>query len=576
MKRTHWCGELRREHVGLEVVVNGWVHALRKIGKIAFIIVRDRSGLVQAVITPKNPNYDLVSKLSLESVVAVKGVVKLRPPDQVNPEMPTGEIEIDVKELQIINPAKPLPLPIFDKELMKTTSETFRLKYRYLDLRRFEMFRNLMMRARFIAALREFFNAKGFIEVETPYLARSTPEGARDFLVPSRLYPGKFYSLTQSPQLFKQLLMIAGFERYYQVARCFRDEDPRADRQPEFTQFDIEMSFVTAEDVMNIVEDSMRYAFKKVFNVDLENPFPRIKYWDAISKYGIDKPDIRFELFLETVTEEVRNLIPLKKEDVARALRFNFNEALIKNVEELIKEVMPLGGRVRYVYVLRGSNNVLTNEVSLANELVKTFNLGVGEGLVITFGEYVKASKALGNLRNSLGRLLKLADENTYKFVWVVEFPLFELNEEGRLTTTHHPFTSPKPEDIPKLDTNPLEVIAQSYDLVLNGYEVGGGSIRINERWLQEKILAMIGLSKEEMLDRYGFLLEALEYGAPPHGGLALGVDRLVAIALGYDNIREVIAFPKTKEMTDPMTGAPSKPPEEYLREIKWLKILSD
>jgi len=576
MKRTHWCGELRREHVGLEVVVNGWVHALRKVGRIVFLVVRDRSGLVQAVVTPKNPNYSLVSELSLESVVAVKGVVRLRPPNQVNPEMPTGEIEIDVKEVQVLNPAKPLPLPIFDKELMKTTSETFRLKYRYLDLRRFEMLRNLTIRAKFITALREFFNANGFIEVETPYLARSTPEGARDFLVPSRLYPGKFYSLTQSPQLFKQLLMIAGFERYYQVARCFRDEDPRADRQPEFTQFDVEMSFVTAEDVMNMVEEAMRYAFKKVFNVDLENPFPKIKYREAMDKYGIDKPDLRFELFLETVTEQVRGLIPLREGDVARALRFNFSEELTKNVEGLIKEIIPSDGKVKYVYVLRGSNDVVTNEVRLAGDLIKAFNLGTGEGLVVTSGEYIKASEALGNLRNSLGRLLGLADKNTYKFAWVVDFPLFELDEEGRLTSMHHPFTSPKLEEIPKLDTNPLEVTAQAYDLILNGYEVGGGSIRINKRELQEKILAMLGLSKEEMLDRYGFLLEALEYGAPPHGGIALGLDRLVAIALGYDNIREVIAFPKTKEMTDPMTGAPSKPPEEYLKEIKWIKVLTD
>jgi len=320
----------------------------------------------------------------------------------------------------------------------------------------------------------------------------------------------------------------------------------------------------------------MRYAFKKVFNVDLENPFPKIKYREAMDKYGIDKPDLRFELFLETVTEQVRGLIPLREGDVARALRFNFSEELTKNVEGLIKEIIPSDGKVKYVYVLRGSNDVVTNEVGLAGDLIKAFNLGIGEGLVVTSGEYIKASEALGNLRNSLGRLLGLADKNTYKFAWVVDFPLFELDEEGRLTSMHHPFTSPKLEEIPKLDTNPLEVTAQAYDLILNGYEVGGGSIRINKRELQEKILAMLGLSKEEMLDRYGFLLEALEYGAPPHGGIALGLDRLVAIALGYDNIREVIAFPKTKEMTDPMTGAPSKPPEEYLREIKWIKVLTD
>ncbi|MEM0244526.1 MAG: aspartate--tRNA ligase [Zestosphaera sp.] len=572
-RRTHWCGELRKEHIGSEVVLNGWVHTIRKIGKISFILVRDRTGVIQVVVSSKNPYYEAVEALTPETVVAVRGIVRARPPAQVNPELPTGEVEVELKELVILNKAKSLPLPIFDRELMKTTSETMRLKYRYLDLRRPEMQYNLFFRAELVRVLRNSLDSKGFIEVETPYLARSTPEGARDFLVPSRLYPGKFYALTQSPQLFKQLLMIAGFERYYQFARCFRDEDPRADRQPEFTQLDIEMSFVTREDVMNTVEDLMLEVFSKTMKKELPRPLPRLTYFEALKKYGIDKPDIRFENYLEDGDENLRTVLKARPNEAVRVLRFELRGKKPEAVREFIGEVLTHENGTRHYYLIKSAGSLVSNVREVETELMMSLNLGIDEAAVISVGDYVKASEALGTLRNSLGRYLELARKDDYAMLWIIDFPLFEVNEEGVLVSMHHPFTAPRPEDIPKLDTDPLKVIALSYDLVLNGYEVGGGSIRINNRELQEKILKMLGLTTEEMYDRYGFLLEALEYGAPPHGGIAIGLDRLVAVMLGYESIREVIAFPKNKEMMDPMTGAPGKPPEEHLREIKWLKI---
>jgi len=572
-KRTHWCGELRKEHVGSEVVLNGWVHTIRKVGKISFVIVRDRTGVVQVVVSSKSPYYEVTETLAPETVVAVRGVVRPRPPSQINPELPTGEIEVELRELIILNRAKPIPIPIFDAELMKTTSEALRLKYRYLDLRRPEMQRNLFFRAELVRVLRNSLDSRGFIEVETPYLARSTPEGARDFLVPSRLYPGKFYALTQSPQLFKQLLMIAGFERYYQFARCFRDEDPRADRQPEFTQLDIEMSFVTREDVMGLVEDVMREAFGKTLKKELPDPLPRLTYSEALKKYGIDKPDIRFENFIEDGDENLRTTLNAEPGEAVRFLRFELRGKRPEALKEFIEGVLSREGGVEHYYVVRGGNALLSNAGEVEAELVRLLDLGIGEAAVISVGNYVKASETLGALRNSLGKYLELVRKDEYAMLWVTDFPLFELNEEGVMVSMHHPFTAPRPEDLPKLDTDPLNVTALSYDLVLNGYEVGGGSIRINNRGLQEKIFRMIGLTDEEMYDRYGFLLEALEYGAPPHGGIAIGLDRLVAVMLGHESIREVIAFPKNKEMMDPMTGAPGKPPEEHLREIKWLKI---
>ncbi len=577
LKRTHYCGMLRREHAGKEVVLNGWVHSVRKLGRLVFVLLRDRTGLVQVIITSKCPDFKKAKKLDREYVIAVKGVVRERPPNQVNPEMPTGEIEVSAERLEIINEAKPLPIPIWDEELMKTTAEAVRLKYRYLDLRREKLQRNIILRAKIVKAMREFYDSKGFIEIETPYLARSTPEGARDFLVPSRLHPRKFYALTQSPQLFKQLLMVAGFERYYQVARCFRDEDPRADRQPEFTQFDMEMSFVTREDVMSTVEESMQYVFKKVLGVELEIPFPRLSFAEAIEKYGIDKPDLRFGAELRTVTEGLGNVVKAGDNEVVRAFVIEGLHKLGERLEVMIKDLMSANGIGKYAYIaVSGSGDAVSNlPTEDAATIRNALGVGSGEGAIVAAGEYMKVSDVLGTLRNVLGKALGVAREGEYAFVWIIDFPLFEIDEEtGRIVPKHHPFTSPMPEDLDKLESDPLSVRAQAYDLVLNGYEVAGGSVRIHDRALQEKMLSLMGLSKEEMIGRYGFLLDALEYGAPPHGGIAFGLDRLVAVIAGEESIREVIAFPKNKEMADPMTGSPAEPPPEYLEDLRWLKIV--
>jgi len=551
MKRTRWCGELRRNDTGKTVVLNGWVHRVRRFGKLVFILLRDRTGLVQVVVKKGSPAFDAAKKLQPEYVVAVKGTVRERPPKEVNREMPTGEIEVVAEELQIISTSKPVPIPIHDESLMSTTSEAVRLRYRYLDLRRPKMFRNILMRAKIVAAMREYFDSLGFIEIETPYLARSTPEGARDFLVPSRLHPGKFYALTQSPQLFKQLLMIAGFERYYQVARCFRDEDPRADRQPEFTQFDVEMSFVTREDVMAVVEGAMRYVMKKVFGEDLETPFPRLTFWEAIRRYGSDKPDTRFGLELKDLEAGVgtakRYLVVEGGRDIAEYL-----------TAEAAKASEEHGVRV---------------EVITEGDL-STYGAGAGDAVIVAEGDYLSASEALGRLRLQAASKLGLIDREKKAFLWLIDFPLFEIDEEsGRLAARHHPFTSPNPEDIHLLEKEPLKVRSLAYDLVLNGEEVAGGSIRIHDKELQMKILKILGLGEEEAMNRYGFLLEALDYGPPPHGGIAFGLDRLVAVLLGEPTIREVIAFPKNKDMADPLTGAPAEAPEEYLRDLYWLQI---
>ena len=551
MKRTRWCGELRKADAGKTVVLNGWVHRVRRFGRLVFILLRDRTGLVQVVVRKGSQAFDAAKKLQPEYVVAVKGSVRERPPKEVNPEMPTGEVEVVAEELQILSTSKPVPIPIHDESLMSTTSEAVRLRYRYLDLRRPKMFRNILMRAKIVAAMREYFDSLGFIEIETPYLARSTPEGARDFLVPSRLHPGKFYALTQSPQLFKQLLMIAGFERYYQVARCFRDEDPRADRQPEFTQFDVEMSFVTRDDVMEVVEGAMKHVMKKVFGEELETPFPRLTYWEAIRRYGSDKPDTRFGLELKDL--EIG-------EGVAR--RYVVIEGG-ERIEEFLK-----------AEALKASEEYGVRVDVVTGRDLNAYEAESGDVVVIAEGDYVSVSEALGKIRLAAASRLGLIDKNKRAFLWVIDFPLFEVDEEtGRLAARHHPFTSPNPEDIHLLDEDPLRVRSLAYDLVLNGEEVAGGSIRIHDKELQMKILRMLGLSDEEAMNRYGFLLEALDYGAPPHGGIAFGLDRLVAVLLGEPTIREVIAFPKNKDMADPLTGAPAEAPEEYLKDLYWLQI---
>ncbi len=587
-RRSRGCGTLRASDVGSRVTLNGWVVRLRRFGRVAFILLGDETGEVQVVIPSSSPAFSIARNVGLHYVLAVDGVVRARPESQVNPKMPTGEVEVLAERVVIINECKPLPIPVHDESLMASTTEQVRLRWRYLDLRRDVMRRNLRFRHAVVRALREFFDSRGFVEVETPYLARSTPEGARDFLVPSRLHPGKFYALTQSPQLFKQLLMVGWVGRYYQVARCFRDEDPRADRQPEFTQFDIEMSFAGMEDVMGVVEEAMAHLFRRVIGKELSTPFPRLSWSDAIERYGSDKPDLRFDAEVATVTDAAAPYMPggVSEGEVVRALRVPISEGgglkagkALRRVRRLVKDFMEANRIGKYCFVARleGGGIACSLGRDAGRELSRALGLGAGEVAVLAAGPYLKVSEALGDLRNALGRALGLVRDGEYVFTWVVDFPLFEVEEEtGAVVPRHHPFTAPRPEDVGRLEEDPLSVRSQAYDLVLNGYEVAGGSIRIHDRGLQERVFKVIGLSHEEAVDRYGFLLEALEYGAPPHGGIAIGLDRLVAVLLGRDSIREVIAFPKSKDMTDPLTGAPSKPPEEYMKDLPWLKVVLD
>lgn len=595
-RRTHYCGELTRRHVGQEVALAGWVSRRRDLGGLIFVDLRDRTGLIQLVFSPTeeaaDQTTDLYKKADLlrgEYVIAVRGVVQARAPGTVNPKLPTGEIEIRPRELKILNQAKTPPFYI-QEEL--DVDETLRLKYRYLDLRRPNMQRNLILRHRAAKAVRDFFSAEGFLEVETPMLTRSTPEGARDYLVPSRVNPGKFYALPQSPQLFKQLLMVAGFDRYFQITRCFRDEDLRADRQPEFTQIDVEMSFVDQEDVLSLVERMISYVFREAAGIEVPTPFPRMTYAEAMDRYGSDKPDLRFGLPINDFSEllgqsdfrvfqqavaaggKVKGLV------VPRAGSFSRKE-----IDELTKKIEVFGAKglawLVWEETAEGStgggpagNKVRSSFARfLAPEtltaLIKEAGLNPGDLLLLVAGPAAVVSSSLGYLRLELGRRLNLVAEDEWRFLWVVEFPLFEYSEEeGRLVAVHHPFTSPAEEDIPLLATNPQAVRARAYDLVLNGVELGGGSIRIHRRDLQEKIFATLGLPPEEVQEKFGFLLEAFEYGTPPHGGIAFGFDRLVMLLSRSNTIRDVIAFPKTARATDLMTEAPSTVAARQLEEL--------
>ncbi len=514
--------------IGEDVTIFGWVHSLRKHGKMAFLDLRNRSGIVQCVLKGE----DAKRHLPEESVVKITGIVKERVKKS---EKMFGDIEIDVKNIEVLSLSKPLPLDIKNPEIIKNTKEETRLKWRYLDLRRPEMLNAITFRAKVMKAFREFLDEHGFIEVETPYFAKSTPEGSRDFVVPSRIHTGKFYALAQSPQLYKQILMVAGFEKYYQFARCFRDEDPRADRQPEFTQVDIEMSFVDREDVLNIVEELTKYVVEKTTGVKLPK-FPRITWREAMEIYGTDKPDLRIEEKIETV------------EDV------KFIQTSFKPKDEQLKELEKLG--VKYYYKGKG--------VDEAFEKIKS---RIKEDFVVyaRFDEntWEDVSKLLGKVRNLIGKWKGLSKD--YKFLWVVDFPLFEINEEGKIVSSHHPFTMVKD---PKMLDEPLKATSLAYDLVLNGSEVAGGSIRIHREDVQKKIFEILNLPDEEIEKRYGFLLRAFEYGVPPHGGIAFGFDRFVAKLLFKENIREVIAFPKTADWREPMTDTPSDLPKEYIDEI--------
>ncbi len=580
LNRTHSCGELRLEDAGREVVLMGWVQRRRDHGGLIFVDLRDRRGLTQVVFNPEvNPDtHNKAGVLRDEFVLAVRGVVNPRPPEMVNPNLPTGEIEVMVSELRLLNSAKTPPFELEDYRL--DISETLRLKYRYLDLRRPSVMKNILFRHHAAQVVRQFLNGQGFIEVETPILTKSTPEGARDYLVPSRVQPGHFFALPQSPQLFKQLLMMGGLDRYYQLCRCFRDEDLRADRQPEFTQIDLEMAFITEADVYQVVEGMMAALFRELLGVEAPLPFPRLTYRECLDRFGLDRPDLRFGLELQDLTDLVRDTQfrqfreVVEQGGVVKALN---GPGLSRLSRKELDEIIDLAG----VYGARGLAWVKIQKDGWQSPLAKYFPESVkdavnlrlaareGDLILLVADAPLAACTALGQVRLHLGQKEGLIREEVHRLVWVSDFPLMEYDAGlGRWAPMHHPFTAPVDADVPLLATDPGQVRARAYDLVLNGVEIGGGSIRINRRDIQQQVFQTLGISPVEAEEKFGFLLEALEYGAPPHGGVAFGFDRLVAIFCGAKSIREVIAFPKTQKAACLVTKAPSRVDPEQLLEL--------
>ncbi|MGH7950357.1 MAG: aspartate--tRNA ligase [Limisphaerales bacterium] len=608
MKRTHHCNELRPAHIGQTVTLSGWVHSRRDLGGLIFIDIRDREGRTQTVFDPSDLPKELFERaawLRSECVVNISGKVRQRPAGTNNSKIPTGEIEVGVSALEVLNMAEVLPFPVDDPEIANKVNEELRLQYRYLDLRRPEMARNLKLRNKVAIATRSFMDEQGFLEVETPTLFKSTPEGAREFLVPNRREPGTFYALPQSPQQFKQILMVGGIEKYFQLARCYRDEDLRADRQPEFTQIDIEMSFIEREDIYNLIEGLLKRVWKTALNIEIQTPFKRISFEEALNRFGIDKPDTRFGMELADFTEEFRVSSfkvfsgAIANGGVVKALNAkglaNATQGQIETMTEYAKSFGAKG--LAFIKVERGgdASSPKTPDATGASQppvewkspIVKFFNdaekaaltskLKIEEGDLILFAadQWLNACEILGKIRLYCADVLKgqgklTIDPNRFDFLWVIEFPLLGFDrEQNRWYSSHHPFTAPVTEDIPLLKTDPKKVRGQHYDVVVNGVELGGGSIRIHQPDVQKTVFEeLLAIPPEETKLRFGYMLEAFKYGAPPHGGIALGFDRLIAILCNTPSIRDVIAFPKTAKGVDLMTASPAPVEPKQLRDL--------
>ncbi|MEE9200588.1 MAG: aspartate--tRNA ligase [Candidatus Brocadiales bacterium] len=584
LKRTHRCGDLRKSDVGKEVVLNGWVAKRRDHGGLVFIDLRDRYGITQAVFNPEKEKklHKASRDLRAEYVLAVKGKVSERPEGTVNPKLPTGEVEVYASELEVLNKAE---TPPFEVEEAGSVSTDLRLKYRYLDMRRPDMQRHFQFRHRLAQITRQYMDAQGFLEIETPFLTKSTPEGARDYLVPSRMSPGHFYALPQSPQLFKQILMMSGFDRYFQIVKCFRDEDLRAQRQPEFTQLDLEMSFVEEPDVMGMIEGLFAEIFDRLLGKKIQTPFPRLSYGEALRIYGTDAPDLRYDLCLKEITDLVadgefrtfRDVV--ERGGIVRGINVRgCSKFSRKELDELTAFVGEFGAKGLAWFKVEdgGLSSPIAKffDQKQQSQMKELLDAATGDLLLFVADREKVVSQSLSQLRTHLARKLGLAKEDEYAFTWITDFPLLEYDETlGRNVSIHHPFTSPRLEDVPIMEEKPLEVHARAYDVVLNGVELGGGSIRIHDPELQRRVFKLLDIDEATAGERFGFLLEALKYGAPPHGGIALGFDRVVAMLLGLDDIREVIAFPKTQRATCLLTDAPAGIDAEQLKELG-LKIL--
>ncbi len=575
--RSHYCAELNELNVGEEVELVGWVNSHRDHGGVIFIDLRDRSGIIQIVADPADSKkaHEVAEQVKDEYVIKVKGKVRLRGEGLENPKLKTGKIEVVADEIVIENKSEVLPFQIGDKSV----NEELRLKYRYLDLRDPDMLETFILRSKVVKAIRDYFDKEGFIDVETPVLTKSTPEGARDYLVPSRIHPGEFYALPQSPQLFKQILMVAGFDKYYQIAKCFRDEDLRADRQPEFTQVDVEMSFVEQDDVIKTIEGMVKEAFA-VAGIDVKTPIKRISYHDAMEKYGSDKPDLRYDLamvdvideFVDSNNEIFAEIAKDKKNNRFKALKVPggdkfYSRKMLKELENFVRKFGAKG--LAYIQVkedgLKGPILKFMSEESL-NRMINKLKPEVGDIIFFGAGDKKTVLDYMGRLRAKIAKDMNLYDPKAYEFVWVVDFPMFEKDENGNPTPLHHPFTMPNMETWDEENFEDIKSIA--YDLVLNGYEIGGGSIRIHKEEIQEKVFKLLGIDEMDAREKFGFLLDALKFGAPPHGGFALGLDRVIMLMRHTDNIRDVIAFPKTQKAQCLLTGAPGEVEKEQLKEL--------